>query len=156
VAESTKTITLAHTFGVAVYPGQVLYEASLTALTTTFAANALDKSFVCDVATSIAAADTVYLFPVTGEPACFQGTVAVTPDDFAMLSVTNSNVQLGAAMAAGDFVYLAGGAGNFLVGAASVTAQNASGLWQAQRGAPVSATLTTSAGLLRNITGEYK
>jgi hypothetical protein len=153
--ESTKSITLGHTFGVAVYPGQVLYEASATALTTTFAANALDKSFICDVATSIAAADTVYIFPVTAEPACFSGTVTVTPANYEMLSVTNSGAN-GVTLVAGDSVYLAGNTGTFIVGAASVTAQNSAGIWQAAKGAPVSATLTTTNGLIRNITGEYK
>jgi hypothetical protein len=154
--ESIKSITLDHTFGVAVYPGQLLYEASLTALTTTFAADQLDKAIVCDVATSIVADDTVYIFPASAVPICYKNTVAKTPEDFSMLSVTNSNVQLGAAMAAGDSVYLAGNTATFLVGAASVTAQNAVGLWQAGRGSPASATLTTTNGLIRNLTGEYK
>jgi len=154
--ESTKSITLGHTFGVEVYPGQTLYEGSLTALTTTFAADNMDKAIVTDVATSIAAGDTVYISSATSGDTCIARVVAKTPEDFSMLSVTNSNVQLGAAMAAGDSVWLAGNTGTFIVGNASVSVQNAVGLWQAGRGSPASATLTTTNGLIRNITGEYK
>jgi hypothetical protein len=154
--ESIKSITLDHTFGTPVYPGQVLYEASGTALTTTFAADQADKSFITDVATSIVAGDTVYILPASAVPICYSQIVAKTPEDYSMLSVTNSNTQLGVTMAAGDFVWLAGNTGTFIVGNASVNVQNATGLWQAGRGSPASATLTTTNGLIRNITGEYK
>jgi hypothetical protein len=154
--ESIKSITTDHVWDVAVYPGQVLYEASSTVLTTTFTADNMSKSLTTDVATSIVAGDTVYILPVSAEPACFARVVAKTPENLEMLSVTNSNVQLGVALDAGDSVWLAGNTGTFLVGAANVTAQNSAGMWQAIKGAPASATLTTTNGLIRNITGDYK
>jgi hypothetical protein len=131
---TNRTITISDTFGSVVFQGDTLYEASQTALTTTFAASAVDQSVICNVATGATNGDTLFIFPATG--GTFSGVVAVAPTDYRISTIAFTGA-LGQVMAVGDKAYTPNTATSFPIGAATVREQNASGLWFSPPWSPV-------------------
>lgn len=151
-SETAKTIVVNSTFGVAVAAGEVLYEASQTACALTFTAASTAQSVICDVSTGLAAADRVILFPASG--GLFENTVAAAGVDYP-ISTVSFTAATGAALAAGDSVWLLGTATSFPIGAATVR-RDSSAIWTALRGRPVRAVLTGAAACsINNLTGVY-
>jgi hypothetical protein len=150
--EIAGAVTASITFGAASAIGDIVYEASGTALTTTFAAASADRSLILSAATGLVAGDPVIIF--TGNGPVFDNTVSVAGADYALTTMSFAGA-LGIVLAAGDYAWLLGSATDFTIGAATVSRDNASGLWGAGGGVPVRARLTSTNGTIHNITSFY-
>jgi len=154
VPSSTKiyTVTTTGAFGVAAPAGSVLHELSATTCTLALAAAAADFAVVANVATSLAAGDVVAITPATG--GVFENIVNAAGTDYA-LSTVSFSATLGAAMAAGDSVYVLGNTATLPIGNATVR-EDSESIFAVDRGRPLRAYLTGSnACTINNITVVY-
>jgi hypothetical protein len=153
VSKTVYTLTLANAFLVPVDIGDEIYEASLTTLTTTWAATATSSSVICNVATGVAAHDQVYIIPASG--GCFMRQAAAAAVDYPLSTLTLSG-QIGLIMSVGNQAWLMGSETVFTVGNATVR-RDSTALYAADQGRPVRVRQSGAAACaINSVTGIYQ